>query len=71
MAKDTDKQVGLLAYLIGVRQELKKVVWPTREELIKNTMVVFVICAFFAVLFWLIDTGFLAVLKHVLGITLS
>jgi preprotein translocase subunit SecE len=67
--KASDK--GLFAYLRGVKQEFSKVVWPTREELTTNTVVVFVCVAFFAVTFWLIDTGFLAALKGILGITLS
>ena len=62
---------GLIAYLKGVRQEFKKVVWPTREELTTNTIVVFACVIFFAVAFWLVDTGFLAALKGILGITLS
>ncbi len=65
------KKGGLLSYLIGVRQELKKVVWPDSKELGSNTVVVFAVCAFFALGFWLIDTGFLALLREVLGITLS
>jgi preprotein translocase subunit SecE len=65
------KRGGLIAYLKGVRQEFKKVVWPTREELTQNTIVVFGCVIFFAVAFWLIDTGFLAALKGILGITLS
>ena len=62
---------GLIGYLRGVKQEFSKVVWPTREELTTDTIVVFVCVAFFAVTFWLIDTGFLAALKGILGITLS
>ncbi len=62
---------GFIAYLKGVRQELKKVVWPTKEELGTSTVVVIVTCALFAVAFWAIDTGFLAALKSILGITLS
>ena len=54
-----------------VRLELKKVVWPTREELTTDTIVVIACCAFFSVMFWLIDTGFLAALKGILGVTLS
>ena len=65
------KKTGLIAYLRGVRQEFKKVVWPTREELTTDTIVVFACVAFFAIGFWLIDTGFLAALKGILGITLS
>ena len=65
------KEGGLIAYLKGVKMELSKVVWPTREELTTDTIVVFACVAFFAVMFWLIDTGFLAALKGILGITLS
>ena len=70
-SKKQGKKGGLIAYLRGVRQEFKKVVWPTREELMTNTVVVFGCVIFFAVAFWLIDTGFLAALKGILGITLS
>ena len=70
-SKKDGKKGGLIAYLRGVRQEFKKVVWPTREELITDTVVVFACVIFFAVGFWLIDTGFLAALKGILGITLS
>lgn len=70
-SKNQGKKGGLLAYLRGVRQEFSKVVWPTREELVTDTIVVFGCVIFFAVAFWLIDTGFLAALKGILGITLS
>ena len=65
------KRGGFLSYLMGVRQEFRKVVWPTREELTTDTIVVVACVAFFALAFWLIDTGFLAALKGILGITLS
>ena len=70
-SKNQGKKGGLLAYLRGVRQEFSKVVWPTREELTTDTIVVIGCVLFFAVAFWLIDTGFLAALKGILGITLS
>ena len=70
-SKKEGKKGGLIAYLKGVRQEFRKVVWPTREELSTDTIVVFACVIFFAVAFWLIDTGFLAALKGILGITLS
>ena len=70
-SKKQGKKGGLIAYLKGVKQEFSKVVWPTREELTTDTVVVFACVIFFAVTFWLIDTGFLAALKGILGITLS
>ena len=69
--KSSKKKGGLISYFRGVRQEFRKVVWPTREELTTDTVVVIGCVVFFAVAFWLIDTGFLAALKGILGITLS
>ncbi len=65
------KKGGILAYFRGVKQELKKVVWLTKDELTTDTVVVIACVVFFSVAFWLIDTGFLAALKGILGITLS
>ncbi len=62
---------GLGAYFKGVKSEIKKVVWPTRKELGAYTALVLVACTFFAAGFWLIDTGFLALLKGLLGISLG
>jgi len=60
-----------IEYFRGIKQELKKVVWPTRSELVSDTVVVIAVCAFFAVGFWLVDTGFLAFLRELLDITLN
>ena len=49
-------------YFKGVGAEMKKVSWPTRKETYKYTLVVIVICALFALLFWLLDTVFIALL---------
>ncbi len=61
---------GLKEYFKGVRVEMKKVIWPTRKETVSYTVVVLVVCLFFALLFWGFDSGFLALLKAVLNITL-
>ena len=56
------KQNRFVEYFKGVRTELKKVVWPTKKETQKYTVIVLVVCAAFALLFWLLDTAFLALL---------
>ncbi|MEA4922856.1 MAG: preprotein translocase subunit SecE [Eubacteriaceae bacterium] len=61
---------SLKEYFKGVRLEMKKVVWPTKKELGSYTVVVVAACAFFALAFWGIDSGFLAILKSLLGISL-
>ena len=37
-------------FIKGVKSELKKVVWPTREQLIKNTTMVIALVIVFSVL---------------------
>lgn len=69
--KNKSGKSGPLAYLIGVRQELKKVTWPTGEVIRQDTLLVIITCVFFAALFWAVDSGFLALLQKVLGITLE
>lgn len=71
MAKDTaKKKTGIGEYFKGVKLEMKKVIWPTKKETTSYTAVVIVTCALFALGFWLIDTGVLAALRAVLGVTL-
>jgi preprotein translocase subunit SecE len=45
-------------YFKDVTSELKKVVWPTRIQVIKNTITVLVACFLVGVIIWLADAGF-------------
>lgn len=38
--------------------ELKKVVWPTRVQVVKNTITVLIACFLIGVIIWLADAGF-------------
>jgi len=57
---DKDK-VGLVKYLGQVRQEGRKVVWPTRQETTTTTILVMIMVilmgAFFFVVDWFARTG--------------
>ena len=64
------KRGSLKDYFKGVKVEMKKVVWPTKQELGSYTVVVLVTCVVFALAFWGIDSGFLAILRGLLGITM-
>ena len=70
-AQKAKQKVGAKEYLKGIKLEVSKVVWPTKKELGTFTAVVIATCAVFALGFWLIDTGFLALLKAVLCISLN
>ena len=71
MAKEKKKRASFGEYFKGVRTEMKKVVWPTKKELVSYTAVVVMTCAVFALGFWLVDTGVLVALREILGVTLS
>ena len=46
--------------------ELKKVTWPTRQELIVNTVVVLLAVAFCSAAIWIIDSVFSVVIRGIL-----
>ena len=54
-------------YFKGVNSELKKVSWPTKKETYRYTLVVIAVCAAFALLFWVIDTGILGLLELIIA----
>lgn len=56
----------LVKYLHEVRLELKKVQWPSKREFFVYTGVVVFVVLLFGVLFWGLDTVFLAVLRLVI-----
>ncbi len=70
-ANQTAAKKGFFArirdYFKGVASELKKVTWPTKRDVYRYTLVVLAVCAAFAVLFWLIDTGILGLLGLLIG----
>lgn len=59
------KRGSIKEYFKGVKLEMKKVVWPTKKELVSFTVVVLASCAAFALVFWGVDTGVLAAIQAV------
>ncbi|MEE9272953.1 MAG: preprotein translocase subunit SecE [Robiginitomaculum sp.] len=54
MAKN-DAKVGPVKYLEQVRQEGRKVVWPTPREAVITTILVLIVTVLFGLFFWLVD----------------
>ena len=51
----------------GMKAELKKVIWPTKKELINYTAMVLVMCTVVALTVWLIDSGLNMLLSKIIG----
>ena len=55
----------LWKFIQGSRVEMRKVVWPTREETIQTTAVVLVLVMIGGTFFWLLDLFLLAVTQYI------
>ena len=68
MATEHKKSDGfnLKEFLTGVKAEMKRVVWPTRKELLSYTAVVFIAVIFVCALIWICDTVFARILELIL-----
>jgi preprotein translocase subunit SecE len=55
------------AFLTNVRNELKKVTWPTRKETYGSTVVVIVLVLIVAVFLWVVDTGLSSAVRALLS----
>ncbi|MBQ9984709.1 MAG: preprotein translocase subunit SecE [Oscillospiraceae bacterium] len=51
------KRRSIATWFREMRSELKKVTWPTAAQVYKNTIIVLVVCAVFAVITGLMDLG--------------
>jgi preprotein translocase subunit SecE len=64
---DKQKKPGFFAkignFFKGLKSEFKKIVWPNFRTVMKNTLIVFLMCAAVGLFIWLIDFGLDALLK--------
>ena len=54
-------------HLKDVKNELKKVHWPTRRQMSVFTVIVLISIFTVGVFFWILDTGFTALLQMIIS----
>jgi preprotein translocase subunit SecE len=64
--KNIFKRMG--AYLRDVRGEMKKVTWPSKDDMIKTTIAVIVISLFFGIYLFGVEFIFARIFKQIGGI---
>lgn len=57
----------LWQFIQGSRVELRKVVWPTRQETTQTAIAVFVFTLILALFFWALDSGLLWITRRLVG----
>ena len=54
-------------YFRDVKGEFKKIVWPTKKQVVNNTIVVIVTCVIAGIFVWGLDTVLVLLLNFILG----
>jgi preprotein translocase subunit SecE len=67
VALQTEQGKTLWAFIQSARVELRKVVWPTREEAVQTTIIVIVFAMIMGTFFWLLDLFLLWFTRFITG----
>lgn len=59
LAGQTAKGLKAWTFMKGARTELRKVVWPTRQETVQTTLMVVLVVFVMAIILWGLDSVFL------------
>ncbi len=55
------------AFIQGSRIEIRKVVWPTKQETTQTAIAVFIFTLIMSLFFWALDSGLLLVTRKLVG----
>ncbi len=66
MNKILDSIRGMMAFVREAKDELKKVTWPTRDEVTSFTMVVVVAVLAISIFLWAVDSGLMYLINMVM-----
>ena len=67
LAVQTTKGSAFLTLCLEAKTEVRKVVWPTRQETTQTTMIVLVVVFILAIVLWLLDSLLGAVVSRIIG----
>ena len=67
VAAQTVKGRAFIDLCLEARVEIRKVVWPTRQETTQTTIVVLIVIFIVAIILWLLDWGLNGVVSSIIG----
>jgi preprotein translocase subunit SecE len=68
LASQTDKGRTFLVFAKESRTEVRKVVWPNRQEATHTTMIIGAVTVVMAFMMWILDMGLMAAVGMVTGL---
>ena len=67
IAAQTIKGRAFVNLCLEARIEIRKVVWPTRQETTQTTIVVLIVIFIVALILWLLDWGLNSIVSSIIG----
>ena len=67
IALQTDQGRRLWQFAGDARNEVRKVVWPTRQETLQTTLIVIVMVFILGIILWLFDMMLMSILRFLTG----
>ena len=67
LAVQTEKGGNAWTLMKEARSEIRRVVWPTRDETLQTTMIVLVLVLIFALILWALDSGLSLIVRSIIG----
>ena len=67
VAMTSTQGLRLRAFIQGSRVEIRKVIWPTKQETTQTAVAVFVFTLVMALFFWALDSGLLWLTRQLVG----
>lgn len=67
IASTTARGGALVNLCLDARTEIRKVVWPTRQETTQTTIIVLIVVFILALLLWLLDTALGAIVSGIIS----
>jgi preprotein translocase subunit SecE len=63
----TGRGRSIWALMKDSRGEIRRVIWPKREETVQTTVIVLVLVLIFALILWLLDSGLTWIVSALIG----
>jgi preprotein translocase subunit SecE len=67
VALQTERGRALWQFAGDARNEVRKVVWPTRQETLQTTLIVIVMVLILGIILWLFDMVLMSILRFLTG----
>ncbi len=67
IALQTERGAAIWTLLKEARGEIRRVVWPTRDETLQTTVIVLVLVLVFALILWMLDSALSWLVSSIIG----